>query len=541
MSQLRVDDAIGARAPTDGRPSHRRKRLRVLGPSEPAQRARRGRRGSVRLRAALVAIDAFSVVAGWLIADVLLDPSIPKRAGHDVRVVLFVLAVVPVALIANRALRLYRASFCEIRVLEIGSLARASGITAIVSLALAQVLDIQVADGWVALSALLSFVFLNVGRALYRLRLSQLRAKGRHHLRAVVIVGANDEAYNLWQLLEDHPQTGFRIVGVVGDRREYERHLRWAPLLGKVDEVTERVREAGATGVFIAPTALSSRQLNVVCRELLAQNVHVQIASSLKGIHQRRMTPHPVAHEAMFYVQPASSLSKRQHNMKRAFDLVVASLLLVAVLSVLAVTTLAVLVCDGRPIMFRQRRVGRNNKQFTIFKFRTMVPDAESRLIDLVDGNERDGPLFKLSADPRVTRLGRLLRETSIDELPQLLNVIGGTMSLVGPRPALPAETAQFDEELLTRHLVKPGMTGLWQVQSRDQASFKSYQRLDLFYVENWSLVMDISVLALTIPTVVLRALERTGSGRARKPRAASGRSKLVTVALATSAADEPR
>ncbi|MCA1672771.1 MAG: sugar transferase, partial [Actinobacteria bacterium] len=163
---------------------------------------------------------------------------------------------------------------------------------------------------------------------------------------------------------------------------------------------------------------------------------------------------------------------------------------------------------------------------FTIYKFRTMVRDAETLLVELRDENERQGPLFKLKDDPRVTRIGRLLRETSIDELPQLVNVIRGEMSLVGPRPALPSEIESFDDELMARHQVKPGITGLWQVHSRDRESFTSYQRLDLFYVENWSLTLDLAVVATTVPAVIGRSWRRM-----RPPKQVDGNGGLSELA----------
>jgi lipopolysaccharide/colanic/teichoic acid biosynthesis glycosyltransferase len=136
-----------------------------------------------------------------------------------------------------------------------------------------------------------------------------------------------------------------------------------------------------------------------------------------------------------------------------------------------------------------------------------MVTDAEARLDALSERNERQGPLFKVDADPRVTRVGKVLRSTSLDELPQLFNVLGGSMSLVGPRPALPEEVARFDADLLHRHRMPPGMTGLWQVEARDNVSFYAYRHLDLFYVENWSCALDVVVLANTVPVIITRAL----------------------------------
>jgi lipopolysaccharide/colanic/teichoic acid biosynthesis glycosyltransferase len=154
-------------------------------------------------------------------------------------------------------------------------------------------------------------------------------------------------------------------------------------------------------------------------------------------------------------------------------------------------------------VLFRQRRVGRGGREFTIHKFRSMVPDAERRLAGLAERNEADGLLFKLSRDPRVTRVGRVLRAWSLDELPQLLDVLRGDMSLVGPRPPLPAEAARYDAWLRDRLRVKPGVTGLWQVSGRHRLCFEDYVRYDLFYVENWSLAMDLFILLKTIPTVL--------------------------------------
>jgi exopolysaccharide biosynthesis WecB/TagA/CpsF family protein len=157
--------------------------------------------------------------------------------------------------------------------------------------------------------------------------------------------------------------------------------------------------------------------------------------------------------------------------------------------------------------LFRQRRIGKDGREFTVFKFRSMVVDAEARLAELVQHNERHGPLFKVDVDPRITRIGRFLRATSIDELPQLINVVRGEMTLVGPRPALADEVAQFDEELLRRLRVVPGVTGLWQVEARDNPSFDAYRSLDLFYVDNWSIGIDIAILVSTAAAVLARSV----------------------------------
>jgi lipopolysaccharide/colanic/teichoic acid biosynthesis glycosyltransferase len=189
----------------------------------------------------------------------------------------------------------------------------------------------------------------------------------------------------------------------------------------------------------------------------------------------------------------------------RAVGVVLAGGLLVAGAPLLLLTALAVKLDSRGPVLFRQERVGKDGRPFQVLKFRTMVSDAEQRLIDLRERNEADGPLFKLRDDPRVTRVGAWLRKLSIDEVPQLWNVVRGEMSLVGPRPALASEMTAWHPELHNRLRVKPGITGMWQVSGRSDSSFEEYSRLDLYYVDNWSLVNDLAIVAKTVPTVLLR------------------------------------
>ena len=172
---------------------------------------------------------------------------------------------------------------------------------------------------------------------------------------------------------------------------------------------------------------------------------------------------------------------------------------------VLAVAAFAVKVDSRGKTIFRQTRVGRDSRPFAVLKLRTMVMGAEAMRAGLLAENEADGPLFKMEQDPRVTRVGRFLRRTSIDEIPQLWNVLRGSMSLVGPRPALPHETEEWDSLLTQRLRVKPGITGMWQVNGRSQSSFADYTRLDLYYVDNWSLTSDLAILVKTIPVVLSR------------------------------------
>jgi lipopolysaccharide/colanic/teichoic acid biosynthesis glycosyltransferase len=189
---------------------------------------------------------------------------------------------------------------------------------------------------------------------------------------------------------------------------------------------------------------------------------------------------------------------------KRTLDVSLAGTALVLASPVLLTAMALVRRGSSGPALFRQTRVGRDGTPFTILKLRTMVVDAEEQRHALLERNEADGPLFKLTDDPRVTPVGRVLRKLSIDELPQLLNVVRGDMSLVGPRPALPSEVADWPPGLDERLRVRPGITGLWQISGRSDCSFDEYARYDLYYVDNWSLATDVAILVRTVPQVVL-------------------------------------
>lgn len=191
---------------------------------------------------------------------------------------------------------------------------------------------------------------------------------------------------------------------------------------------------------------------------------------------------------------------------KRIFDVAISTVALVVIAPLLAVVAIAIKAHDGGPVLFRQRRVGKNGTTFEMIKFRSMVLDAEERKAELEASSDRSGPLFKMSNDPRITPIGRIIRELSIDELPQLLNIMRGDMSLVGPRPALPNEAAQFDRTLQKRDLVTPGLTGLWQAEARSDADFERFRSLDLRYVSSASPALDFWIILATATEIVASA-----------------------------------
>jgi lipopolysaccharide/colanic/teichoic acid biosynthesis glycosyltransferase len=239
------------------------------------------------------------------------------------------------------------------------------------------------------------------------------------------------------------------------------------------------------------------------------------VSTGLQGLDHRRLRASTVGYEPVLYLEPLSNTSWERH-VKRAMDLVISSIALLIALPVLALAAAAIKLHDRGPVFFRQERIGRGGRPFRLLKLRTMETDAESKLAALVGDNQRDGPLFKLGADPRVTPPGRILRASSLDELPQLINVLKGEMSLVGPRPPLASEFDQFDDELQQRQQLTPGITGLWQLEARDNPSFRTYRRLDLFYLRNWSISLDLMILLLTAYNVVIRAVTPTRTDEER-------------------------
>jgi exopolysaccharide biosynthesis polyprenyl glycosylphosphotransferase len=444
-------------------------------------------------------LDAGAVIAAVVLAWTFDGDGVAIAA----RVVLGAVTVAATVL-AIAANGLYRARACAVRSVELVGLARAAAIGALSAVVAGRLIGLTVVATSLAAAAV-TFLALASARGGFVAWLRRARTQGRYS-RSIVVVGAAVEAERLVWLLRQHPELGLRPVGVVGEDAE-QGTIDGVPWLGGIDTVLNTLALVGANGVVIASSELDAGDLNATVRTLLAAGVHVQLSGGLWGIDHQRLRPVPLAHEPFVYVEPAG-LRTGQRVCKRVLDVTASAALLVLAAPVLLVAMLAVRLQDGGPAIFRQIRIGKDGEPFTLFKLRTMVPDAEQQLVDVTSVNQRaGGPLFKATNDPRRTRVGRILETTSLDELPQLVNVLRGDMSLVGPRPALPHEVAEFDDELLGRHRVQPGITGLWQVEARDKPDFEIYRRLDLFYVENWSIGLDLAIMFSTVCGVLGRVV----------------------------------
>lgn len=455
-----------------------------------------------KLKLLLVLGDGLAILAAFTM--VLVWTPFNDLQG-EFRTIALALAASGLGLWAMRSQGLFLARVSSVRVVELTRSARAMAILVALMLLFDRIVKINLYVRYTIPACALSFVLVCVSRSAYRAWLSHARERGLYR-RSVAIIGTDEEAARLFDLFNTHSNIGIRVVGLIGDPAEAARRGLSDFWLGDVDRTEALVDFVGVSGVVVSPGGVSPSRLNELIRNLHASGRHVHVATGISGIDSRRLRALPLAHEPLFYIE-APSLAKAQVVVKRCFDICFAALGIVVLLPVLASVALAVKLGDGGPVLFTQTRVGRGGRLFGVFKFRTMAVDAEQRLSELTEANERSGPLFKMAKDPRVTRVGRFLRDSSLDELPQLINVLKGEMSLVGPRPALPAEVENFSAALRVREQVAPGITGLWQVESRDSPSFEAYRRLDLFYVENWSITLDLMIIVGTIEQTLTRLI----------------------------------
>ncbi|MFD3612789.1 sugar transferase [Streptomyces atroolivaceus] len=331
----------------------------------------------------------------------------------------------------------------------------------------------------------------------------------RRETRRVLVVGEAaglDRAVNLLNSRKGHPYTAVAVVPVGPDAPDcgtpVPGRLAPEPADDDVSTVLGGAFAHDADLVLVAPgPQLDDDRLRRLAWGLHDGGLALCVLSDLSGVAAARVRPASAAGLTLLHV--AAPLRRGpQALLKTVVDRAGAALGLLVLAPLLFGVALAVRVSSPGPVFHRQTRHGRHNRPFTMWKFRTMVADAESRREQLSAANESEGPMFKMRRDPRVTRIGHALRRTSVDELPQLLNVLRGDMSLVGPRPPLPEEVSRYDERELRRLAVRPGLTGLWQVSGRSDLSWQETVSLDLWYVDNWSVATDMGLLARTVRAV---------------------------------------
>jgi exopolysaccharide biosynthesis polyprenyl glycosylphosphotransferase len=330
-----------------------------------------------------------------------------------------------------------------------------------------------------------------------------LRRRG-HLCGRVIAVCTPGALSELMGTLDRMAHLGYTVAGTCVPDTDATRDLSLpVPCYGGVDDLVSACEETGADLVIVGgggySTSMALRRIGWAIEGRSIELVVVPGLIDVAGprIHMRHVSGLPLVHVEEPQVSRAGGWAKR------AFDVIIASLMVMVLSPLMLLIALATKIQDGGPIFYRQERSGRGGERFQMTKYRSMIVDADRRLDDLMDFNDVDDVLFKMHNDPRITRVGRLLRRWSFDELPQLFDVIRGNMSLVGPRPPLPREVEQYPPDMHRRLLVRPGLTGLWQVSGRSDLSFDEAIRMDLYYVDNWSIVGDVIIILKTVRAVL--------------------------------------
>jgi exopolysaccharide biosynthesis polyprenyl glycosylphosphotransferase len=362
-------------------------------------------------------------------------------------------------------------------------------------------LRVDLARGFLLISLPVGVIVLVIERWLWRKWLISKRQYGEYSAR-VLLVGSEASVVHIARELQRTPSAGYRVVGACVPSGRIAATIEGTdiPIMGSVNSVDRAILATGADTIAVTSTdELPPDKVKQISWGLEAGKQHLVLAPSIIDIAGPRIHTRPVSGLPLIHVE-TPRFSMGQRVVKRAVDLSIAVVGVIAISPVLAFLAMTVRLTSEGPVFFRQTRIGLRGKEFSMIKFRSMVVNAEE-LLENLEKQQRDAGnevLFKMKDDPRVTPIGRIMRKFSLDELPQLFNVIGGSMSLVGPRPPLPKEVALYADHVHRRFLAKPGITGLWQVSGRSTLSWEDSVRLDLSYVENWSLVGDVVILGKT-------------------------------------------
>ncbi len=451
-------------------------------------------------KAALFVADLNAIALSLLLANVL-HPSINPRdpVGAETYFWLFLLTF-PVWPISFTRQFLYRARHIARSADEAERVVKAIFYGFMGVFAISIFSQVQLSRTLALTAFVIMLIVVGIERGIARYLFKRARSNGEN-LRNVLIVGNNTEGAFVRDMLDKDPSLGYKVLGYLED--ELPGGIDDLPDTGKA---LQAIKDARAGGVIIAATGIDVGTSNQLIRTLTENDVHVELSSTLCDIASDRLTIRPLGRFPMVYIEPVERNGWRAFA-KQSFDYVLGTLLFLGTLPILLGAMVAIKMTSPGPVFFKQVRVGRDGDEFEVYKLRTMVIDAEAQLDNVRHLNEAKGPIFKIKDDPRITRVGGILRKTSIDELPQFINVLRGEMSIVGPRPALPTEVEQWQPVLRNRLRVQPGITGMWQVGGRldGDGDGDDYGQLDLYYVDNWTLVTDLTIILRTVPAVLMQ------------------------------------
>ncbi|HBY99304.1 MAG TPA: undecaprenyl-phosphate glucose phosphotransferase [Chloroflexi bacterium] len=350
-------------------------------------------------------------------------------------------------------------------------------------------------------AAVMIVTYLGLARLGERFIRGQLRRRGIGVVR-VLIVGSGEMGRTIMRHIVAQPELGYQVVGFVDDDSESQHDIGRFRALGSIAALPRLVQELAVDEVIVTLPWQHHRKIIRIIDQCKHERVRSRIVPDLFQLSLSRVHLDDIKGVPLIGVKEPS-LQGWNMAFKRVADITFSGMMLVLVGPLMLLIALAIKLDSPGPVLFRQTRVGRGGRLFTLYKFRSMRTGAESEVAHLSTYNEADGPLFKMRNDPRVTRVGRILRKLSLDELPQFYNVLRGEMSLVGPRPALPSEVAQYEDWHRKRLDVAPGLTGLWQTSGRSDVTFDEMCLMDIYYAEQWSPMLDATIVLKTIPTVL--------------------------------------
>lgn len=432
-------------------------------------------------------------------------------AEFAVPYLIFTLAFPFVWLLLLAVVRAYEPRFLSVGTEEFRRVVVAGGIMLVGIALVSYAGKFEVARGWVLLTVPPVTLATLLARYAWRKNLHWRRAARGQCMHRAVVVGYERATANLYRTLQHNPYHGLNVVGACLPPARMATSSGIItdcsiPVLGGFDDVPAAVRESDADVVVVlACPELDGPAMRRLAWGLEETGTELLVAPVLLEVAGPRISVRPVADLPLMHVEHAEFTQWRR-LLKSTFDRLGAAVCLLLAAPVMLAVAAAIKLTDRGPVLFRQERVGLRGDRFEMLKFRSMRIDAEDMLDDLLTTSESSSILFKMRNDPRVTRVGQVLRRFSLDELPQLVNVLRGQMSLVGPRPPLPREVEQYEWEVHRRFAVRPGITGLWQVSGRSDLDWHEGVRLDIRYVERWSLLLDILIICRTVGAVLRRS-----------------------------------
>ncbi|MBS9533496.1 sugar transferase [Mycobacterium sp. M1] len=465
-----------------------------------------------RYVAGLRITDTLIVCAAVMLAQYVRFGESPDRSGYPgslmtlFSVLFIVLWLASIAVFHSRSRPIIGVGIDEYRRIVSASF-WTFGVIAVVTL----LAKIDLARGYLAVALPVGTVGLLAGRNLWRRHIARSRVRGRHQT-MVLAVGDRPGVLHLAQELMRNSADGHVVVGVCipgyGPSRgkKLTVHGREIPILGDENHAVAALTQCGADTVAVTGTdRFGVRGLRRLTWQLEAMDIDLVVSPGVMDVAESRLVMRPIAGFPLLYVDKPQYQGAKSFQ-KRAFDFCFSAAAVIGIAPVLGVAAMAIKLTSKGPVFYRAERIGLDGEPFMMLKFRTMVDGADTQVDQLLQRNEgAGGVLFKIHDDPRVTAVGKILRRFSVDELPQFINVLKREMSVVGPRPPLRREVQTYDGEVKRRLLVKPGVTGLWQVSGRSDLSWDESVRLDLSYVDNWSMTGDLLIIFRTLRAVLAR------------------------------------